>query len=141
MEQRSPFGLRFHEKNKGGQNIGERRVGRDHFQNAALIEKEELLLLDLRDVAANDHATGHLAVGSSQRPAIDPRPNSIGRFLVPDENLDIIYLLAADRPRQRQLIRWKGRDPVRQVKPVTLRPFARGNLGRALARTSARPPG
>ena len=51
------IGLRFHEKNKARENLGKRGVGCDHFQNAALIEKEKLFLFDFGNVAANDDTT------------------------------------------------------------------------------------
>src|SRR5204863_5867370 len=86
-------GLPFHEKNEARKNLGKRGVGCDHFQNAALIEKEKFLLFDFRYVAANDHPSGELPVRALQWAAANPRPESIGRFLVPDEYLNIIYLL------------------------------------------------
>ena len=48
------FGLAFHEKNKTGEHIRQRRVGRDHFQHAALSGAKKFFLFDLGDVAANN---------------------------------------------------------------------------------------
>src|SRR4029077_6789438 len=42
------IGLPFHKQDKARQDLGKRSVGCNHFQNAALIEKEKLFLLNLR---------------------------------------------------------------------------------------------
>jgi hypothetical protein len=48
------FGLAFHKKDELREDVGQRGIGRDHFKNPALPSPKELLLFDLRDVAAND---------------------------------------------------------------------------------------
>src|SRR5205809_1364781 len=98
------FRLAFHEKNKAGEYVHQRRVGRDHFQHAALSSAKEFFLFDWRDVAANDYATQQLAVEISQGSTINPGPKSLGRFLVPNEYFNIVYLFTANRSGQGQLI-------------------------------------
>src|SRR5947208_9560054 len=125
--------LRFHEKNKTSENFRKRRISGDHFQNATLIEKEKLFLFDLGDVAANDDAARQLDVSISEGAAIDARPQSIGRLLVPDEDLNVIYLFAPERSLEGQLVLRKRSNLVGQIKPVLPRLFARGKPGRAPA--------
>src|SRR4029453_9658509 len=48
--------LTFHQKDKAGQNIRQRRIGSDHLKHAALTGAKKFFLLDLGDITANNHA-------------------------------------------------------------------------------------
>src|SRR5207247_3921253 len=90
------FRLAFHEKNKAGENIRQRRIGSDHFQNPTLPSAKKFFLFELSYVSANDHTTETLSLGTSQGTTIDPNPKPPRRLLAPDEFLNIIYFLAAN---------------------------------------------
>jgi hypothetical protein len=65
-----------------------------------LIEEKKFFLLDLGYVATNDHAPGKLSIRASQRSPVHPGPEALRRVLVPNENLDVVYFLTANRTGQ-----------------------------------------
>ncbi len=92
--------------------------------------------LALGDIAADEnHALDGAAV--AQRSAADAHPVAVRRLLVADEDLDVLDLLTADGPRQRQLGRGKGRHRIGEAQPVP----ERGRLARKAGGRDARAPG
>src|SRR5262249_35197906 len=120
------------------QDLVQRRVRRDPFQNSALPGSKEFFLFRFGDIPADNDTAHDLTIGSAQRPAVDPRPKPHWGLRMPDEHLDTVRLLASNRPRQRRLIAREKRHFVRQVETTSPRPVRRSGVSRAFAEHALR---
>ena len=116
------FGLTFHQQDKVRQNLAQRRVLCDQFEDSTLPGSKEFLFFRFGDIPADNDTAHDFAIGCAQRPAVDPRPNPPRSLRLSDKHFDTVRLLASNRPRQRRLIAREKRHFVRQVETMSTRP-------------------
>jgi hypothetical protein len=109
------FGLTFHQQDKVRQDLAQWRIRRDQFEDSTLAGSKEFFLFRFGNIPADNDTAYDLAVGSAQRPAVDPRPKPPLSLRGPNEYFDTIRFFASNRPRQRRLIARERRYFVRQV--------------------------
>src|SRR5215471_4864070 len=93
------FGLTFHQQDKVRQNLAQRRVLRDQFEDSTLAGSKEFLFFRFGDIPADNDTAYNFAIGCAQRPAVDPRPKPPRKLGSPDEHFDTVRLLASNCPR------------------------------------------